>query len=397
MPARAAHSKQMDTVTPHQIPCPADDLAGLRLHLEECPNCRADGQRLIDFAVELLLSQSQAGRSQSATSTVVVINYSAARPQDPKTISPRFSEFAAGKFEPDVARHLKPSGRRNYGYLLRKHVFPVLGHLPLAEITFDTVQNGLVRKMLDAGYAVQTVKHVRNVTSAVFRHAIRTRDYSGLPPTHGVRLPQMKRKEKYALNSQQARAVLDALESPYRAMAFVSMTTSMNLAEMCALRWARVNLSPDPVLSEGEIIPPFSVAVRENFYQGTFGSPKTINRRRCVALPMAAVKELDTLRRSTPFPGDGDIVFATRKGTPKHASNLRRRILKPVGQRLGIPWLNWHCFRNTFATLGEQLGVALSDRQAQMGHGAVWMTQEYTVSEIERRRAGAEMIAHSVT
>ena len=32
-----------------------------------------------------------------------------------------------------------------------------------------------------------------------------------------------------------------------------------------------------------------------------------------------------------------------------------------------MPWLSWHVFRHTHATLGEQIGMALSDRQAQMG------------------------------
>jgi integrase len=300
------------------------------------------------------------------------------------------------RFLPDVARHLKPSGRKNYGYLLERHVLPVIGDRRLEEITFQMIQEGLVGKMLDAGYAVQTVKHVRSVTGAVFKHAVRTRDFTGSFPTFGVRLPQMKRKPKHALTIPQARAVLEALKSPYREMALLSMTTSMNLAEMCALRWKCLNLSDEHVLADGENIPPHCLAVRENFYQGTFTSPKTVNRRRCVALPVALVAELTALKGITRFSTPDDIVFATHKGTPKHASNLHNRVIKPVGKVLGIPWLHWHCLRNTFATLGEQLGIALSDRQAQMGHGTVWMTQEYTVSEVGRRRAGAELIARSI-
>jgi integrase len=41
--------------------------------------------------------------------------------------------------------------------------------------------------------------------------------------------------------------------------------------------------------------------------------------------------------------------------------------------------------------------MALSDRQAQMGHGDVRMTMHYTHSDIERRRAAVEAMANRLT
>ncbi|MGC9973442.1 MAG: tyrosine-type recombinase/integrase [Bryobacteraceae bacterium] len=86
-------------------------------------------------------------------------------------------------------------------------------------------------------------------------------------------------------------------------------------------------------------------------------------------------------------------MFASKNGTPLVERNLTRRILKPVGVRLGMPWLSWHVFRRSHSTFGEQIGVALSDRQAQMGHADVGMTLHYTHSDLERRRAAIEAIA----
>lgn len=86
-------------------------------------------------------------------------------------------------------------------------------------------------------------------------------------------------------------------------------------------------------------------------------------------------------------------MFASRTGTPLTERNLTRRYLKPAGRKLGMPWLSWHVFRHTHATFGEQIGMALSDRQAQMGHADVEMTLHYTHSDLERRRAAVETIA----
>jgi integrase len=65
----------------------------------------------------------------------------------------------------------------------------------------------------------------------------------------------------------------------------------------------------------------------------------------------------------------------------------------PVAKTLGMPWLSWHVFRHTDATLGEAIGMALSDRQAQVDHGDVRMTLRYTHADIERRRAAIKAMS----
>ena len=77
--------------------------------------------------------------------------------------------------------------------------------------------------------------------------------------------------------------------------------------------------------------------------------------------------------------------------------NLLGRIIKPIATKLGMPWLSWHVFRHTHATLGEEIGMTLSDRQAQMGHGDVRMTLHYTHSDLERRRAAVEAMANRLS
>jgi integrase len=126
--------------------------------------------------------------------------------------------------------------------VLKRYVLPEFGSHRLSEITFDMVHK-LVQKMLDDGYAVQSARHVRQVTKCVFKHAVRTGDFRGNIPTSGIRFsPMVRCRERHALTVDQAKQVLRVLKPPYRQMALLSMTTSMNLAELCGLRWKRVNL-----------------------------------------------------------------------------------------------------------------------------------------------------------
>src|SRR5262245_60049127 len=90
----------------------------------------------------------------------------------------------------------------------------------------------------------------------------------------------------------------------------------------------------------------------------------------------------------------GQTIWCFRPGrAPLNESNLMRRFIKPAAKLVGMPWLSWHVFRHTHATLGEQIGMALSDRQAQIGHGDVGMTLHYTHSDLERRRAAVEAMS----
>ena len=64
--------------------------------------------------------------------------------------------------------------------------------------------------------------------------------------------------------------------------------------------------------------------------------------------------------------------------------------MRRVGVKLDLPRLGRHVFRLTHAAFGEQIGTALSDRQAQMGRSDVRMTVHYTHSDLNRRRQSIE-------
>ena len=294
-------------------------------------------------------------------------------------------QFVNARFIPDVVWSRKHAGRKHYDYVLGNHVLPALGEMKLRDVTNDHVQE-LVRRKIEAGYSAQTAVHIRNTISAVFNHVKLKRAYQGDNPAQGVRMPEMKRKEAHALRFEQARELLSGLKSPTKEMALTSMLTGLNVAEMLGLRWKRVNLTDGAVLAGGEALPPYCLAVRENYYRGEFGSVKAPSRRRIVPLCARLVEALQAHRERSSRTGSDDLVFSTKTGKPLSERNLLRRQLKPVGTDLGMPWLSWHVFRHTHATFGEEIGMALSDRQAQMGHGDVRMTMHYTHSDLERRR-----------
>jgi Phage integrase family len=91
-----------------------------------------------------------------------------------------------------------------------------------------------------------------------------------------------------------------------------------------------------------------------------------------------------------------DPVFASRNGTPVNENNMAKRILKPIGTALDMPWLSWHVFRHTHSTLTKTLEMHVNDRMALMGHASAEMTDRYTHEDRERMRAGVETISNRI-
>ena len=64
-------------------------------------------------------------------------------------------------------------------------------------------------------------------------------------------------------------------------------------------------------------------------------------------------------------------VFPSRKGTVLNDTNLLLWVLMPAGKLAGIPWVSWHSFRRTHATLLQLAGGSAKDAQAQLGHSQI--------------------------
>lgn len=320
------------------------------------------------------------------------------------------TEFLRSRFVPDWVAKLKASGRKHYGsagdgakekpHGQLAHVVAAIGGLPLRSVRPEIVQQACDARLAQ-NKSVQTVTHLRNAISAVFSHARAIGYYHDGNPAEPVRLPEMQRRETHALTAEQAARVLRALprgiidpSKPVYELVALSCATSLNIAECLGLRWKWVNLADVAAIVESEAIAPRTLRVMANNYRGEIGSPKARARRRAVPLADRVVKVLGDFKAASKFAAADDFVFAGARGRGLNENNLRARVLAPIGKTLELPFnLSWHIFRHTHATLSEQLGMQLSDRQANMGHSAAAMTMHYTHADLERRRAGLEQLA----
>jgi len=153
--------------------------------------------------------------------------------------------------------------------------------------------------------------------------------------------------------------VLAAMRYPEREIALIAMLTSMSVAEICGLQWKYVNLTGTTSYADGEPIPAWTIAVRNECYRGQVSVlPKS--KRRCDhLLPSALLPVLLELGGRGRFTGPECFVLVSSTGTPVIEKNLAARRLKPLGIELGMPWLSWQVFRRTHRALAGELADLL--------------------------------------
>ncbi len=237
--------------------------------------------------------------------------------------------------------------------------WPYLDDIRLCDLNADHVRQ-LTASASAHGYSHQTVKHIRNVMSAIVSHARREHMFSGDNPISGVELPPMPHKESHNLTIVEAKAILGMMKYPEREIALITITIGLSISEICALQWKHVNLTGSTVYSDGKLIPPRSILVSRQW--NAMGVVEaSSNRVRQVAVPDPLIQALIRLRRRHGIADPNSFVIATRDGKPVRPSSVGTLRLKPIGRELEMPWLSWQVLKRAHDALLSELRVQLSD------------------------------------
>jgi integrase len=297
-----------------------------------------------------------------------------------------FREFLEKSFIPNVFPILKLSTRKRYRFAIDKHLLPAFGEQRLCDIGTLNIQSFVIQKM-DGGLGWEAVNHFRNLLSKIFATAKKWGYFPGDNPAAGVELPEKKAvREKYALTARQISELLKLLREPYRTMALFAILTGLRVGEILGLRWKDVNFNAS------------ELRVNQRCYRGDIDTPKTKRSRRTLPLPESCVELLRRFHAQSKPKDEDAFVFHTSNGTPYSDTNILHRELKPAGQKIGAPWLSWHAFRRTHATLLQLAGGSAKDAQEQLGHSKLSTTLEiYTLPVPAHQREAVENLSRLVT
>lgn len=80
-------------------------------------------------------------------------------------------------------------------------------------------------------------------------------------------------------------------------------------------------------------------------------------------------------------------MFSTRVGTPHSTHNIRKRVLKPAVESVGLDWVGFHTFRHTCASLLFAGGKEAKQVQEWLGHADPGYQSSDGLQNVSRPRA----------
>ena len=274
----------------------------------------------------------------------------------------------------DYARpNTAPKTHMRYEEVIRLHLVPVLGSIPLAKLRPLHIQEAY-RRALAKGLSPRTVLHCHRVLREALKHALKWQ-LIARNPADAAEPPRFERREIKALPPEDLRRILTAADdTPYGTLVHLAATTGLRRGELLGLRWQDVDL-------ETGMIHVRQTAQRLPGQGITFRPPKTHRSSRPVSISPSTVERLRQHRRGQleermalgPDYEDHDLVLATPLGMPNDPGNLRRawgRIVKAAG----VDSMRFHDLRHAHATLLLQQGVHPKVVSERLGHAGVAIT-----------------------
>jgi len=273
---------------------------------------------------------------------------------------------------------LRPLTAKRYSDVIRRHVIPTLGRVPLARLEIAQV-NDLLAAKLTAGLAPRTVHHVRAVLRTMLNAALR----EGLTPRNVASLadpPRVPQVERVTLTPAEAQRLVELARQERDGPLWVlALTTGARQGELLGLRWTDY----EPTSGALQISHSLQRIERELVLTET----KTPLSRRTVVLPAAAREALarqrsaqaaEQLRAGRAWSNERGLIFTTPLGVPRNGPVITRQFRLRC-RALGLPDLCFHDLRHSAASLLAVAGVQPRDVQAQLGHSNVLTTlQTYT-------------------
>lgn len=267
---------------------------------------------------------------------------------------PTFAEFSEEWFRIYVRTNNKDSEQRTKESILRVHLVPFFGRLPLSRITPESVER-FKSQALDAKLSAKSVNNLLAVLQKCLACAVEWGRVSAAPRIRRLRCDS--RRLDFLTDDELAELIAVFAQPTWRSMAMVAARTGLRLGELLALDWGDVDLDAR------------RLTVRRALVRGVLTSPKS-GKTRHVPLCDAARDAFASLPRRPGF------VFAHDDGRPFTHSSAQKALDRAI-RAAGLRHFGWHVLRHTFASHLVMRGAPLRAVQELLGHSTIVMTERY--------------------
>lgn len=234
-------------------------------------------------------------------------------------------------------RSIKPVTLVNWQGYLDNHILTVLGSQPIAEVNNASMKK-LVEVLVGKGLAPKSINNICLVAKLVKASAVDENGdelYSMKWNPEFIDAPVVDTQKQHtpSLTGAEITKIVASAEGWFQTFCILDAATGLRAGELLGLEIRHF---------DGR-----SIKVEQSVWRSDAQAPKTQNAYRIVDL------HPDVAKLFSDFIGDrtSGYIFCTSNGKPLGQSNILRRRLRPVLEKLGIRRCGFHAFRrfrNTF-------------------------------------------------
>lgn len=259
--------------------------------------------------------------------------------------------------------------RKLYRRDVERWAIPFFARLKLAEIEPPDVR-AFVTHLEASGLRASTVRSVLAPVRAMLATAVEDGSLAS-NPAREIRIggdsdeQAENAAEIRALTKAELRELFAEIPDEWRPFFELLTQTGLRISEAIGLQWRDVELGESPELH-----------IRRQDCRGEVGPLKTKNSRRDLPLSPSLAR---WLWRESRGKRDTAPIFTTKAGTPLSDRNVDRRVLGPAKLAAGLPWVTFHTFRHTCASLLFGDGRDVKQVSKWLGHANASFTLDVYV------------------
>jgi integrase len=279
-----------------------------------------------------------------------------------------------------------------YEQFLKRWIRPRWACVNIRDVRTVAVEQWLRRlQRLDGNpLANGTKAKIRNLMSVLFNHAIRYEWLEqGKNPITLVRQSAKRMRNPAVLEPHEIQRLLLQLNSCFRVMVILDVTTGLRRSELFALKWGNLDFSG------------MRLDILRSIYSGHVGNCKTQASQKPVPLDERVAADLWLWREATPYRQTDDWIFAsprTQGRYPFWPDAVLQKVIRPAALRAGIKKkIGWHTFRHTFSTLLIANGENVKVVQELMRHANSRCTLEvYSQAQVNAKREAQKRLVEMI-
>ena len=272
-------------------------------------------------------------------------------------------QYAEAVYLPEKATAVAEKTRISYEQLLQQHIFPVLGDVPMQEITAAMLKALLTG--LPEHFAFASRVKVYAVLHGMFKAAVMD-DTLDVNPMDKVPRPKQSKDaalpaEHKAFTAEETRHILRCLEGEplkWRAFILLLIDTGCRRGEACGLQWQAVDLEAGTITIERNL--QYTTA------RGVYETLPKNGRTRVVDISPDVAGLLRELRKTQPVTVRW--VFTQEDSPEPMHPDTPTRYFQRFGKRYGIEHFHPHKLRHTSASLAITNGADVVSVAARLGH-----------------------------